>query len=348
VAQKSPTREELTRALAARVATVRHARHERYAHLLRLALRTRIDNGYSAERLEDVVQQADDELAVLTEAVGGRIIARRRPKQLESSETCTVFVDECGSHTLKAKEPFKAFSLAAVIIRDSVAREVDRKWKRWKRDYLGSADKLVHEPDIRRGRSSFWCDGDSAQRARAVATLESIIDRLDFAGVVCVLDRPAYVAEWGLRPPDASLPNQPYVMMLHFLVERLAMVLHEQFAGARGRMVLESRGPLEDASMQYEFARLFLDGTSYVSATWFRQQFLPGISFMDKEENTTGLQLADLLARPCAEKVLEPSSTPARWLAFKKKLCPGIQTAHSILGLKVVPWDEQYDDIWKS
>lgn len=311
-------------------------------------MRTRLDNGYQAEKVESVIKQGDDELAALASLVGGRIYPRRRPKALDTDRTCTIFVDECGAHSLKAKEKFGAFCLAAIIVADENLREIDRKWKRWKRGHLGSAAKVVHEPDIRRGSNSFWCSGDAAKRQRAVTALDRILGRLDFAAVVCVVHRAHYVEEVGKQALDESLPDHSYLMTMHFIVERLAMALHGQFKGARGRLVVESRGPAEDAKIQYEFARLFLDGTSYISASWIRRQFCPGIEFRTKEENVTGLQLADLLARPCGEKVLDPMSIPDRWKVFREKLCPDTETEHSILGLKIVPWDEPYEGLWKS
>ncbi len=111
---------------------------------------------------------------------------------------------------------------------------------------------------------------------------------------------------------DQSLPTHAYLMTLHFLTERVVMILDRQFDAARGRVVAESRGLLEDALLQYEFARLQLDGTSYISSAWFRHQLCPGIEFKGKMDNETGLQLADLMARPCGEKILDPACTPDR------------------------------------
>jgi hypothetical protein len=86
-----------------------------------------------------------------------------------------------------------------------------------------------------------------------------------------------------------------------------------------------------------------------IAASWFRHQLCPGIDFRLKSENNTGLQLADLLARPCGEKVLHPASNPPRWQEFRQKLCTHEgETAHSILGLKILPWDESYKNLWKS
>jgi hypothetical protein len=346
--KRASSSQELAGSRQFRVAARRKDRHERYLHFLRLAMRTRVDNGYTAEKVESAIKQGDDELAALAALVGGRIYPRRRPKTIETDRTCTIFIDECGAHSLKAKEKFDAFCLAAIIIADENLHRIDRQWKRWKRQYLGAAAKLVHEPDIRRGRNSFWCKGDVSQRRRAVKALDPILARLDFAAVACVVHRTKYVKEVGKRALDESLPEHPYLMTMHFLVERLAMALHGQFKGARGQVVIESRGPAEDAKVQYEFARLFLDGTSYISPSWIRRQFCPGLEFRTKEQNGTGLQLADLLARPCGEKVLDPTSVPDRWGVLREKLCPDMETAHSIVGLKIVPWNEQYKDLWKS
>jgi hypothetical protein len=132
-------------------------------------------------------------------------------------------------------------------------------------------------------------------------------------------------------------------MMLAFLAERVALALQEHFGGAKGKLSLESRDPFGDALLQYEFARLFLDGTSFISAAYFRNQFLPGLRFVPKGANLSGMQMADLLARPCADKVLALDTDPPRWRVFQQKLCRGRMTKHSILGLKVIPWDEAYD-----
>ena len=137
-------------------------------------------------------------------------------------------------------------------------------------------------------------------------------------------------------------------MALDFLLERIVLALETHFNGAYGHIIAEARGPREDALLQYEYVRLHLDGTSYISPSWFRQQLAPSIEFKIKKDNISGLQIADLLARPCGEKILDPSSSPVRWPQFRGKLCPGQETAHSILGLKVVPWGQRYADIWKS
>jgi hypothetical protein len=349
MAPKESTPEELAASRDARIAGRALEIHERYLALLRLAQRIRQDSGYP-ETLKRIIDSGQDELVALRQRAGGKIAPRRRPRTRseEPRTTCTVYVDECGAHSVTTKGEFDAFCLAAVVIPDISYPNIDSQWKKWKAETLGSAEKRIHEPDVRKGMGTFYFGGSRAKRVLGEESLRRVIASLDFTGIVCVLNRPEYLKLHGQEPLDESLPTHAYLMTLHFLTERVVMVLDGQFKGARGRFVAESRGPLEDALLQYEFVRLQLDGTSYVSSTWFRHQLCPGVDFKSKRDNVTGLQLADLMARPCGEKILNPTSTPKRWPEFREKLCQDKETLHSIVGLKVVPWHERYVDIWNS
>ena len=119
-----------------------------------------------------------------------------------------------------------------------------------------------------------------------------------------------------------------------------------QIESHRVELLLPSR--IVFPSLESRPARARSSSPVFISSAWFRHQLLPSIDFARKQDNLTGLQLADLLARPCAEKVVNPTSTPRHRQEFRTKLCPGVETAHSTLGIKIVPWDDLYVDIWKS
>jgi hypothetical protein len=276
----------------------------------------------------------------------GRIFSRRRPTgRVHAPERdCTIFLDECGSHSVAASDVFPVFALAAAIVPKGAYPDIDVRWRAWKATHLGTQDAVVHEPDVRKGDGYF----DLPNRSEVLRSLSLELAALDFMAVVVAVNRPDYRTQFGTGPLDGSLPSHLYLMSLDFLFERVAMALDLHFSGGRAEVVAESRGPKEDALLQYEFARLHLEGTSYISAAWFRQVLHPGIRFEGKEANSTGLQLADLLARPCAEKVADPAGTPDRWPEMRCKLSPGQETKHSIIGLKVVPWQDRYDGLWES
>jgi hypothetical protein len=343
-----PDPKDLEASRALRVARRRLESLEEYAALLRRAKSLLPAAGLPADvGIGQLIQSADRHRANLQLAAEGRISQRRRPKASvpKPSDSCLVFLDECGAHTLNSKDPFPVFCLAAVIVRERVYPDLDLIVRAWKATHLKNADFVIHEPDIR-ARVGPWRDPG---REVVLEALRALISQVDFAVVTCVVRRSEYVAQFGEAAPDESLPEHPYLMTLDFLIERVVMVLEEHFDGGRAKVIAESRGAKEDALLQHEFARLHLDGTSYIAPAWFRQQLHSGIHFEAKGRTyATGLQLADLSARPVAEKVATPTSTPDRWLEVSAKLCRGQQTKNSILGLKIMPWDGAYAELWKS
>jgi hypothetical protein len=300
--------------------------------------------------LSEVLSRGYGELESLHQQFGQPIHSRRRPRRGPSyHDECAIFLDECGTHALTSKEIFNAFAIAAVLIQQSNFQEIEDRWRRWKIDVWGSGDVQIHEPDVRRGTGPFHFGGDAAKRLSVLDSLDALISELEFRAVVTVLRRKEYRDSLGERAKlDASLPEHPYHMVLDFVCERLVMALDSEFGGMQGRLFFESREKKEDALLQREFVRLHVDGTSYISSAWFRQQLIPGIVFRTKHDQVAGLELADLLARACAEKVLDPQSTPTRWTQFREKLCPTVMTKNSPLGIKVVPWSEDLAGFWQS
>lgn len=316
---------------------------------LRFARSLRAANGQECERLDALIKSSEDELTTLRAELGGTLMPRLRPNpERRSAEKYLLFVDECGNHALNAKETFSTFCLSGVLVSESAHARFDELWRAWKTTWLGSAEKIVHEPDVRKGERSFWFDGDAERRAAAYAALDGALASLPYMGFACVLHRDDYVAQHGKASLDSSLPQHPYLMTVNFLAERVALALENELGGATARWIIESRGVREDAAFQFEFARLFLDGTTYLTPHYFRHVFKPGLEFHDKKANTSGLQIADLQARPCAEKVQDPSSAPPRWHAVRRNLCRGEYTGHSILGFKVMPWDVRFERLWDS
>jgi hypothetical protein len=325
------------------------AKHEQQMALLHLANQFPPHGGAFDSALDQAIIHGQEHLLALRNKLGSPIARRRRPSSTSvTGSRVTIYLDECGSHSVGSPDPFGAFALAAVIVSEADQGVFDKLWRQWKQGSFNNPDAMIHEPDVRHAKRHFFCKGDAARQQEVLDGLAETIQKAPFHAIVCVLNRSDYRQQFGDGQMDASLPPHMYLMMLDFIVERIAIVLDTEFGGARARFVAESRESREDALLQFEFARLHLEGTSYLSDSWFRRQMEPGIEFKSKMDKINGLQLADLVARPCAEKVISPSSDPPRWQQIRPKLCSGRETAHSILGLKVVPWDSKYDRIWES
>jgi hypothetical protein len=110
-------------------------------------------------------------------------------------------------------------------------------------------------------------------------------------------------------------PVNPYEIALLFCVERLFGFLRDNGAtGPMTHVVVERRGRKEDAALELEFRRI-CDGANH----WGRLNCLE-IMFVDKKANSTGLQLADLTARPIGLKCMRPNQANRAYDIIEPKL----------------------------
>lgn len=100
-------------------------------------------------------------------------------------------------------------------------------------------------------------------------------------------------------------------------------------------MVFEARGKKEDAELELEFRRV-CDGANYRNE---RLNFQ--IIVADKKINSTGLQLADLTARPIGRYIMNPKQPNRAYEVIQKKLYACSETGRvEGFGLKCYPESE--------
>ena len=95
-------------------------------------------------------------------------------------------------------------------------------------------------------------------------------------------------------------------------------------------MVVEKRGKNEDDELELEFRRI-CDGGNFK-----RDDFPFELVFAHKQSNSSGLQLADLVARPIGMSVIRPGQPNRAFELLKPKLVR-IQGNTNGWGLKVFP-----------
>jgi hypothetical protein len=78
-------------------------------------------------------------------------------------------------------------------------------------------------------------------------------------------------------------------------------------------VIVESRGKKEDRDLELAFRRT-CDGDNF-----WRMRLPFAIRFSHKLCNSTGMQLADLVARPIGQEVLNPGSQARIYAAIKSK-----------------------------
>ena len=123
-----------------------------------------------------------------------------------------------------------------------------------------------------------------------------------------------------------------------FCMERLnSWLLRNNQEGKAIPIRFEARGKAEDKDLELEFRRIC--GNAYkqhFSVTDF-SQIDYHISVLDKRSNSTGLQIADLVARPIGLSVLRPQQENQAFKTIKDKLITHDNGNYVGRGLKIFP-----------
>lgn len=316
-----------------------------HLEMTRIALK---DVGYDTDAIENLLTDARIKAERLRHVAEGRIESRRTIKHLPRPMDTKIpeyylFLDECGTpHASVVDEKFPVFCLSGVIVSRQAYEAFDVTWKAWKTRHLSSPDALVHEPEVRTGSKWFWRP-DPGERAALFEALDDVLSELDFRVIGCVVDLKTFKALHPDDRVDEYLPQSIHLMSIDFVLERFVHFLQHGGNDGKGLVVAESRGLKDDAIVHAEFIRLHLQGTQFISQSDFRRHLRPYIEFFRKKRNWSGLEIADLSARPLADVVLNPGSHPDRWEVFGSKLYDGGKGAPHTYGLKVYPLTEAND-----
>lgn len=235
-----------------------------------------------------------------------------------------VYLDESGSPALEAdREDFPVFVLACVCVRkthyynDLVPRLQALKFK-----YFGHDQVIFHERDIRRQSGAFVAlRGDPERRKAFLEEVTALVKSFDFDLATAVIDKKKLVARY-------ANPRSPYELSLLLTMEHLALTLRDK--GQLGRtvhVIAEARGKPEDDELELVFRRI-ADGQPPLPSNQqdLIQKFEWKILFCDKKSNSSGLQLADLIARPVGLKHLKPDQPNRAYDAIEGKVRWWIKT----------------------
>ena len=220
-----------------------------------------------------------------------------------------VYVDESGDHGLDNMEAtYPVFVLAFCIFdKETYVRQVVPALQRIKFQHCGHDLVVLHEREMRKQSGPFRFLGDRNVRAAFMADMNRFVEEAPFIVIAAVIDKISLKARY-------PVPRNPYHWALEFCLERLRFHLTGLRAPAGlVHVIFESRGSREDGELELEFRRLApvdYQGSDY--------RFEP--VFASKGTNSTGLQLADLIARPIGRHVLKPEQTNRAYEIVETKL----------------------------
>lgn len=229
---------------------------------------------------------------------------------MEAFSEYVVYVDESGDHSLtEINQEYPVFVLAFCIFHvPTYIGQVVPSIERLKFRYFGHDMVVLHEREIRKSQPPFDILRDREVRGQFMTDLTELIVQAPFAVTASVILKDEYKAR---RGADVN----PYHVALEFGLERV--FLHLQTLGQRGRItrvIFESRGKDEDRELELEFRRI-MDRT--------RMLGMPEtLDFLcvSKQSNSSGLQLADMVARPIGLHVMKPDQTNRAWDIIEPKM----------------------------
>lgn len=242
-----------------------------------------------------------------------------------------VYVDESGDHSMTVIDPkYPVFVLSfCVFYKRHYSEKVVPALQKFKFNHFGHDLVILHEREIRKEIGSFKFSGQ-AHRDSFIDELTDIIDASNFILVSCVIDKTK------LQDRSTSAQN-PYHTALGFCLETLYEFLEEKNQnGVQTHVVVECRGKKEDAELELEFRRI-CDGANRMGI-----QLPFDVIFADKRANSSGLQLADLVARPIGMNFLRPNQENRAFKVLERKFfCSGgrdnLGEGYEDWGLKVFP-----------
>jgi len=198
---------------------------------------------------------------------------------------------------------YPAFALTFCVMRKDVyVNTVVPAMQQFKFGIWGHDSVILHEHEIRKNLGHFdLLRTDRVLRARFHDELNALIEAAPMAIYASVINKEKYRAKY-------TSPWTPYEVALHFCMERLhTMLTAERQHGKTVHVVLESRGKKEDDALHHEFRRIAENNSHWGCRQCDFSRFDFQSVFIPKAANSSGLQLADLTARPIALSHLRPN-----------------------------------------
>ena len=243
-----------------------------------------------------------------------------------------VYVDESGDHSLTSIDAdYPVFVLALCVFhKRHYSEKIIAAVEKLKFNYFGHDSVVLHEHEIRKQKGAFVFLSQRKVRHEFMASLGSIMEASNFVLIAGVVDKQR------LNKNEGASSN-PYHIALGLCLEALGGFLAEKGQQhLKTHVIFECRGRKEDAELELEFRRIGDLGDP--SATQVQLE----IVFADKRTNLTGLQLADLVARPIGLGHLRPSQPNQAFELLKQKFyCAGgrgkLGVGYEGYGLQIYP-----------
>lgn len=207
-----------------------------------------------------------------------------------------VYIDESGDHGLSSINPeFPLFTLVCCVFKkDIYANDFVPKMKRLKLRWFGHDAIVLHGSEIRKSKGVFSILLNETVRTPFLTDVSQLVENAQMTIIAAVIDKNRLKQQY-------TTPTNPYTISLKFCLERI----HYHLRACKDETnithcLVEQRGKKEDNELVAEFDQI-IAGSNYDGAK-LPFALLP----VSKACNSSGLQIADLVAHPISRHILSP------------------------------------------
>jgi len=210
-----------------------------------------------------------------------------------------IFADESGDHSLTSINPdYPIFVLCFCIVRkDYYIEQIVPEVHRIKMRYFGHDQVVFHERDFVKRTGDFGALPKNI-REGLLAELTAFMSQAEMKLVAAVIRKKELVQKY-------ASPFNPYDIGLQFCLELTHDFLRQHKQNNRlTHIIAESRGKIEDKKLKDEFNQI-IDGRRCWG--WVNPKYSDtpmSLYCSSKGSNSSGMQIADLTARPIGLSVL--------------------------------------------
>jgi len=187
---------------------------------------------------------------------------------------------------------------------------------------------ILHRKELVNRREPFVSPRDPAVNAAFDGELLGLMRSWDYTVISVCLDKKAHRQKYTVWQYD------PYHYCLAMLLERYVYFLNRR--GLRGDVIAESRGGKEERRLKESFARLYEKGSGYADAAQMSRALTSRqLKVRQKSNNLAGLQLADLVAHPSRDEILNENGYARTIAPFAAEVIAVLQSKYDQRGGRV-------------
>lgn len=161
---------------------------------------------------------------------------------------------------------------------------------------LGNTNIIFHYTDIIKKQKDFSCMCSNSQMCEEFwKKLQGGLDSTDFTVISSYIDVKKYNDEY-----PKSISHDSYELLFSTIINNYIHFLSKH--DSRGSIIFESREETQNRKIQQYYFHILKYGTNIYQSPAI-DKYITTTSFLVKEENCIGLQIADLVAYNCVKHV---------------------------------------------